>query len=127
MNHNPQESIEYYSKTKSKLVFPRSPNPKSEPEGFEDREIHDWKVKLIGAWLFTIPIAVFMYSSKLGLFMILGNEEKIILRCLNSVVKLISFVCVCCNGTDNTENIVKKFLEDNKNNPIKNPKYIIPL
>lgn len=40
----------------------------------EDHEIHDWKVKLIGAWLFTIPIAIFMYSAKLGLFMI---DEKL--------------------------------------------------
>jgi Cu+-exporting ATPase len=46
----------------------------SESKGFEDKEISDWKVKLIGAWLFTIPLAIFMYSEKLGLFMI---DEKI--------------------------------------------------
>jgi len=34
-------------------------------ESIEDKELRSWKRKLIGAWLFTIPIAIFMFSDRL--------------------------------------------------------------
>ncbi|VVB77769.1 putative copper-exporting P-type ATPase A [uncultured archaeon] len=43
-------------------------------ESSEDREIRNWKIKLIGAWALTIPLAIFMYSAKFGFFML---DEKI--------------------------------------------------
>ena len=34
-------------------------------ESIEDRELRSWKRKLIGSWVFTIPIAIFMFSERL--------------------------------------------------------------
>lgn len=36
-----------------------------EKETVEDRELRSWKRKLVGAWLLTIPIVIFMFSGRL--------------------------------------------------------------
>jgi len=44
--------------------------------------------------------------------MIVKNEEKVILRLLNSVVKLIDSYCICDTGsTDNTVKVIREFFE----------------
>ena len=48
----------------------------------EDEEIRDWKKRLIGGWLFTIPIALLMLSERIFGFMIF--EEKI-----NTIILLV--------------------------------------
>jgi len=48
--------------------------------------------------------------SKLCLNMIVKNEEKVILRLLNSVVKYIDTYCICDTGsTDNTVKVIRDF------------------
>ena len=50
--------------------------------------------------------------SKLCLNMIVKNEEKIILRLLNSVVHLIDTYCICDTGsTDNTVKVIRDFFD----------------
>ena len=50
--------------------------------------------------------------SKICLNMIVKNEEKVILRLLNSVVKLLDSYCICDTGsTDNTIKVIKGFFE----------------
>src|SRR3989344_1442985 len=34
-------------------------------ESIEEKELRSWKKRLIGAWIFTIPIAIFMFSGRL--------------------------------------------------------------
>ena len=47
--------------------------------------------------------------------MIVKNEEKVILKLLNSVYKIIDFYCICDTGSvDNTKQIIKDFFEDKK-------------
>jgi predicted GH43/DUF377 family glycosyl hydrolase len=53
-------------------------------------------------------------KNKIGLVMILGNESRIIKRCLDSAKPVIDFVSVCCNGQDDTEKIVNEWLTENK-------------
>jgi glycosyltransferase involved in cell wall biosynthesis len=49
----------------------------------------------------------------IGLSMIVKNEEKLILRCLESVRPLVDFVCICDTGsTDATINIIRNFLKE---------------
>jgi P-type Cu+ transporter len=43
----------------------------------EEMEMHSWKRKLIGAWIFTIPIAIFMFSGRLLGFELLPMEWMI--------------------------------------------------
>ena len=38
---------------------------REESISIEEKELKSWKRKLIGAWLFTIPIAIFMFSGRL--------------------------------------------------------------
>ena len=33
-------------------------------ESIEDKELKSWKRKLIGAWIFAIPVAIFMFSGR---------------------------------------------------------------
>src|SRR3989344_7115720 len=46
-------------------------------ESIEDRELKSWKRKLLGAWIFTIPIAVLMFSERLFGVEILPEEFMI--------------------------------------------------
>lgn len=45
--------------------------------------------------------------------MILGNEGKIIERCLKSVLGVADFISLCVNGTDDTYDKAQKFLQNN--------------
>lgn len=50
----------------------------------------------------------------IGLCMIVKNEEKVIVRCLNSVKNLIDYVCIQDTGsTDNTVQIIYNWLKEN--------------
>jgi tetratricopeptide (TPR) repeat protein len=49
---------------------------------------------------------------KIILCMIIGNEEKIIERCLTAAMKVVDGISICCNGKDRSENIVKRFLKE---------------
>ena len=51
----------------------------SELEEIEQKEAQDWKAKLIGAWIFTIPIALLMISGKIGLMIPEGIMLSLIL------------------------------------------------
>jgi len=57
---------------------PENPNLKEDfhEEPVEDIEIKSWKRKLVGAWIFTIPVAVLMLSSRFG-FEILPEKYMI--------------------------------------------------
>lgn len=46
---------------------------------------------------------------KLCLCMIVGNEEKIIERCIESALPVIDAISICANGKDNTPEIIRKF------------------
>jgi len=74
----------------------------SESKGFEDKEISDWKIKLIGAWAFTIPLAIFMYSEKLGLFNI---DEKI----MTLVLLILAFPVIFIFGLPTIKSGIKGF------------------
>lgn len=52
--------------------------------------------------------------SKIILCCILGNEERIITRLLDSVIEWVDAVCLCVNGSDKTEEIVKEYLGKTK-------------
>jgi glycosyltransferase involved in cell wall biosynthesis len=54
-----------------------------------------------------------LHEPKITLCMIVGNEEKIIERCLDSVKPLIDFVSISANGSDRTCEIVEDWLERN--------------
>jgi P-type Cu+ transporter len=71
-------------------------------ESFEDKEIHSWKLKLIGAWALTIPIAIFMYSVKLGLFRI---DEKI----MTFIILLAAFPVIFIFGLQTIKSGIKGF------------------
>lgn len=48
--------------------------------------------------------------------MIVKNESKIIYRCLESVMGVVDYICVCDTGsTDDTVDIIKTFCENQKN------------
>ena len=57
-------------------------NNNHKEKSIEELEIQSWKKKLIGAWALTIPIAIIMYSAKLGLFMIDDRIMTVILLIL---------------------------------------------
>jgi len=48
-------------------------------ESFEEKEIRSWKNKLIGAWLFTIPIALLMLLDRLLKINIFSEEVMVII------------------------------------------------
>jgi len=75
-------------------------NPKE--ESIEDREIRNWKTRLIGAWLLTIPVIIIMYSGKLGLFMI---NEKI----MTIILLFISFPIIFILGFNTLRSGIKGF------------------
>ena len=55
-----------------------------------------------------------MYSKKIALAMIVKDEENIIVRCLDSVKRLIDYVYIADTGsTDNTVAVILKWLEIN--------------
>jgi hypothetical protein len=55
--------------------------------------------------------------NKIGLCMIVKNESNVIERCLHSVKPLIDYVCISDTGsTDDTVNIIKKWLHKNQIN-----------
>lgn len=56
-------------------------------------------------------------TSVICLTMIAKNEGKIIIRCLESCVHMIDYVCITVNGTtDDTVYLVEKFLQENNIN-----------
>ena len=71
-------------------------------ESLEDKEISSWKAKLIGAWAFTIPIAIFMYSAKFGLFMI---DEKI----MTLILLIIAFPVIFIFGRETIKSGIRGF------------------
>ena len=53
---------------------------------------------------------------KLTLCMIVKNESHIILECLNSIYNILDYWVICDTGsTDGTQDIIKKFFEENNN------------
>lgn len=51
---------------------------------------------------------------KIGICMIVKNESKVIVRCLESVKKFATFVCVEDTGsTDGTQDLIRNWLKDN--------------
>lgn len=54
-------------------------------------------------------------SIKIGLNMIVKNEEKVILRCLESVKDIIGFACIVDTGsTDRTKEFIERFCSSNE-------------
>ena len=52
---------------------------------------------------------------KLALILMIKNEEKILLRCLNALENIVEYFCICDTGsTDTTLQIAKEFLETHK-------------
>lgn len=57
-----------------------------------------------------------MKNIKICLHSMVGNEENVITRMLNSCYKYIDYYVIQCNGSDNTEKIINSFFEE-KNIP----------
>ena len=63
----------------------------NELEEIEAHEIHEWKRRLIGSWIFTIPIALLMISERLLELMI---DEKLMI----SLILIFAFPVVFIFG-----------------------------
>ncbi|MDP2925089.1 MAG: copper-translocating P-type ATPase [Nanoarchaeota archaeon] len=68
----------------------------------EEKDIRNWKIKLILAWLFTIPVAVLMFVEKFSLFMI---EEKI----MTIILLILSFPVMFIIGFSTIRSGLKGF------------------
>ncbi|MFH1133244.1 MAG: copper-translocating P-type ATPase [Nanoarchaeota archaeon] len=63
-----------------------------DPEALpEDAELKQWKVRLIGAWLFTIPIVALMLAERLFGIMLLGEKSPTALTLLLAIPVLFVF------------------------------------
>jgi len=77
---------------------------KNNSESPEEAELRSWKRKLIGAWALTIPLALFMYSAKFGLFMIDDKIMTLFLLILafrftaDESISIFSMACLFISG-----------------------------
>ena len=55
-------------------------------------------------------------QTKICLHSMVGNEEKVILRMLESCYNYIDYYVIQCNGSDNTKDIINQFFKE-KNIP----------
>ena len=65
LNMNKMSSMHHHNHEEHEADNHHQTDEHSHDAPIEDEEIDDWRRKLIGAWIFTIPIAFFMLSERL--------------------------------------------------------------
>ncbi|MDD5193510.1 MAG: copper-translocating P-type ATPase [Candidatus Nanoarchaeia archaeon] len=72
-------------------------------ESFEDREIRVWKKRLIGVWMFTIPIVILMIIDKMGFVLF---DESI----MTFIILILAFPVIFVFGFKTIKSGLKGFL-----------------
>ena len=79
MEHNHNKSSMEYQKMQNRNVNRMNHGEHDHSKPAEDREISDWKRKLIGSWIFAIPIAILMVYMRILNGIIISEDISILI------------------------------------------------